>query len=68
MDGCSIILPHALQYKELVYYGWLGKKEENFVGQNQLDRLEMTQFEGPRVTNPSVSSILGVGRIPLSHY
>ena len=36
--------------------------------QNGLKGLQMVQFECPRHSIPSVSSILEVGRIPLSHY
>ena len=37
-----------------------------FLGQNQLDRLQMVQFECPRYWNPCVSSIFGW--FPFSHF
>ena len=44
------------------------EKVEKISEQNGLKGLQMVQFECPRHGKPSVSSILGVGRIPLSHY
>ena len=38
----------------------------NFLGQNQLNRLQMVQLECPKYRNPCVASILGW--IPFSHF
>ena len=39
----------------MIYYGKLGNKLEIFLGQNQLYRLQVVQFECPRFWNPYVS-------------
>ena len=47
----------------MVYYG---KKVEIFLEQNLLTRLQMVQFECPRVTNPCAS--LTLGGFPFPHF
>ena len=44
-----------------------GEKVGKFERQEWLSRLQMVQFECPRHWNPSVLTILGVARSPLSH-
>ena len=39
----------SLHYKEMVYYGRLDKKGGKVLEQNQFNRLQMVQFESPRV-------------------
>ena len=48
----------------MVYYGRLGKKVD-FLEQYQLTRLQMVQFEFPRVRNPCVSLTFGEFTFPI---
>ena len=68
MKPLARIVSYEIAFHPIVFPQYESVKIGKFSEQNLLNRLKMVQFECPRHSNPYLSSISQVGRIPFPQY